>query len=178
MRRNVGLVFLGAVVLPMVAAASASAQGSVLILDDYTPQPTQAVNAKAAFSATAPSSNVQIRLNGRSGRLLHTTPVSSGRIDATFAIPGDVAPGTYLLVATQFNTANQRPASFSPARARIRVGASSAGTAAPPGGGRGILPDSPVGLVALGSVLLALAAGMTFAARRIRTQTRPQLGNR
>jgi hypothetical protein len=177
MRRNAGLVLLCGFMLPLIVAASASAQGAQLQVDVPNPVPGQAITVTGNFSGTAPSSDVQIHLNTRTGRLLTTTAVTSSRISATFPVPGDLAPGWYLLVATQTVNANGRQAAFSPGRTRIKVRAAAAGTAVP-GRGRGGLPDSPAGLLAVGSVLLLLTAGATLTARKIRRRTRPELHQR
>ena len=175
MRRKVGLFLACGVVLPLVVAASASAQGTTLLVDVPNPVPGQAITVTGAFGATAPSTSVGIHLNTRGGRLLATTAVTSGRISATFPVPPDLAPGWYLLVATQYTIANGRSASFAPGRARIHVRAGVAGASARGGGGGG-LPDSPLGLLAVGCALVLLATGATFTVRRIRTLKRPQVG--
>jgi hypothetical protein len=174
MRRKVLLAMACALALPLVVTATAFGQGAQLLVDVPNPIPGQAITVTGAFSATAPSSDVQIHLNTRSGRLLTTTPVTSGRISATFPVPGDLSPGWYLLVATQTTTANGRQASFSPGRTRIHVRAAAAGAVAPTGGG---LPDSPLGLLAAGTALLLLATGVTLTARRIRSRARPELSD-
>ncbi len=177
MGRKLGLFFICGLLLPLAATTSAFGQGSTLQVNVKEPVRGQAITVTGtSFTGAAGNSPVNIRLNTRSGRVLATpTPDSAGRINATFPVPNDLAPGWYLLVATQTTTANNRHLGFTPGRTRIFVRAASAGAAAP--GGRGGLPDSPLGLVALGSALALLTAGATLTARRLRTSDRPQLGS-
>lgn len=175
MRRKVGLVVACALVLALVVTASASAQGSVLQASSQVVTPGQVITVTGnSFTNAAGYSPARIRLNSRNGRVLVTAnpPDSLGTISATFAVPADLAPGWYLLVATQTVDANGRQKSFTPGRTRIRVQAAAAGAAGPPGGGGGG-PGAPVAIVAL----IALAAGTTLAVRRLRTPNRPQLGS-
>lgn len=176
MRRKLGLFVVCGLLSSLVVTASAFGQGSVLQVNVKEPVRGQAITVTGtSFSSAAGRSPVNIRLNTRSGRVLATpTPDSAGRITATFPVPSDLAPGWYLLVATQTATANGRHLGFTPGRTRINVRASAAGAVVP--GGRGGLPDSPPGLVALGAALLLLTAGATFTARRLRASNRPQLG--
>ena len=177
MRRKARLFFVCGVVLPLVVAATASGQGSVLQVDVKEPARGQVITVTGtSFTAGAGNSPVRIRLSTRSGRVLTTAaPDSSGRIRASFPVPPDLSPGWYLILATQTTTVNNRARSFTPGRARILVRAAGAASAAP--GGRGGLPDSPLGLVALGFALVLLATGATLTARRLRTLNRPRLGS-
>jgi hypothetical protein len=176
MRRKLGLFLVCGLVLPLVVAASASAQGSTLLVSDSTPTPGQAITVTGrGYSAPAGTSSISLRFNRRNATpFASPVPDTLGRISATFPAPS--TPGWYLILATQTTTANNRQRSFSPGRTRIKV--STTGTAATVptgGGGRGVLPDSPLGLLAVGSALLLLAAGTTLTVRRIRTLNRPQL---
>ncbi len=177
MGRKLGLFFICGLLLSLVATTSAFGQGSTLQVNVKEPVRGQAITVTGtSFSRDAGRSPVNIRLNTRSGRVLATSSVdSANRITATFPVPSDLAPGWYLLVATQTATANGRHIGFTPGRTRIRVRASSAGTAAP--GGRGGLPDSPPALVILGAAAVLLTAGATLTARRLRTSNQPQLGS-
>ena len=175
MRRKLGPYFVCCLLSSLVVTSSAFGQGSVLQVNVKEPVRGQAITVTGtSFSGAAGHSPINIRLNTRSGRVLATpTPDSAGRITATFPVPNDLAPGWYLLIATQTTTANNRHRAFTPGRTRIRVRASAAGATAP--GGRGGLPDSPPGLVALAAALVLLTAGATLTARRLRMSNRPQL---
>ncbi len=179
MRRKVGLFLVCAFALPLVVAATASAQGATLQVSDQQPAPGQQVLVTGnGFSSGAGRTPVSIRLSSRTGReLASATPTAGGLISTNVLIPPNLQPGWYLLVGTQEIEANRRAAPFTPGRTRIRVRAASAGAVAPPPGGRGGLPGSPLGLLAMGSALVALATGATLTARRLRTADRPQLGS-
>jgi hypothetical protein len=167
MRRKVGLFFVCGLLLPLVVATTASGQGSTLQVNVKEPGPGQPITVSGSgYSAPAGTSAITIRLSTRNGTVLGSpTPDSLGRISATFPAPS--SPGWYLILATQTTTVNNRHRSFTPGRVRIRVRSASGGAAAP--GGRGGFPNSPLGLLAVGSALGLLAAGGTLARRRFRT---------
>lgn len=176
MRRKVGLFLVCGLLLPLVAAGSAYAQGATLRIDDQTPNPGQQVRITGSnFSAA--SGAVSLRLDRRSGPLLpggSATASNQGLIAVNTTIPASVSPGWHLILGTQIVEANGRQAPFTPGRVRINVGgAGPGGASAPPP--RGGLPRSPLGLLALGAAVTLLATGVTLAARRIRTHNRPQL---
>ena len=175
MRRNAGLFFVCGLVLPLLVTATASGQGSTLQVNVKRPSPGQAITVSGSgYSAPAGTSAIDIRFGTRSAPpVASPTPDSLGRISATFPAPS--TPGWHLILATQTTTVNNRARSFTPGRTRIFVRAAGAASAAP--GGRGGLPDSPLGLVALGFALVLLATGATLTARRLRTLNRPRLGS-
>ena len=179
MGRKIGLFLACALVLPLAVAASASAQGSNLIVTPKTARPGDIVNVRTfsgSFTNAAGSSGVVIHDGFRDGPVLRTTTADArGNINVDIPLPANMRLGWHLLIATQTIDANNRQRSFTPGRTRLRVVAASAGAAAP--GGRGGLPDSPVGLLALGSVLILLATGATLTARRLRTLNRTPLGS-
>lgn len=178
MRRKAGLVFVCGLVLPLVVAATASAQGALIRVTPKAAAPGAVVNVRSFngnFSTAVGSSAVFIRLATRNGRVLRSTsPDARGNINVEFPLPPDLQPGWHLLLATQTVDANGRQRGFTPGRTRLRITAASAGSAAP--AGRGGSPGSPVGLLAIGSALILLATGAALTARSLRTLNRPQLG--
>jgi hypothetical protein len=177
LRRRIGLFLVVGVVLPLVVAATASAQGSTLQLSVQTASPGQSVTATGgSFSSAAGFSSVSIRLSTRDGRILtDATPDSRGRIEARFRAPS-VDPGEYLILATQ-TSANGRQRAFTPARTTLRVVAAGSGAVAPPGGGSpgGGPPIAPLAAATL--ALTLLAAGSTLTVRRLRTTRARPLSN-
>jgi len=164
------------VLLPLVVVANASAQGATLRLNPSTAGPGQAiaVTSSASFSSTAGTSPVSIRLSTRDGRVLaSTSPDTRGRINATFPIPPSLAPGTYLIVATQTNALG-RQQSFTPGRAVLRVaGSSGASSASPGGGGGGSTGGGPPAQLPVVAIALALlAGGCALTIRRLLTFNR------
>jgi hypothetical protein len=179
MRRKVWLFFVCGLVLPLVVAATASAQGATMVVTPKSARPGDVVNVRSfngGFVTAAGTSNVVIRLATRKGRELRTAPVDPrGNINVDVPLPGDLQPGWHLLLGTQTIEVNDRQRSFTPGRTRLRITAASAGSAAP--GGRGGSPDSPLGLLAMGSALILLVTGAALTARKLRTLNRPPLGS-
>ena len=178
MGRRVGLFLVVGFVLPLVVAASASAQGSILRLSPQTASPGEAVTAFApsGYSAGTGISDVSIRLSTRSGQVLRTTsPDTAGGINTTFPVPAGLSPGTYLILATQ-TTTNGRQRAFTPGRAKLVVRAAAAGADAAPAGSQGG-STSPLAISAMIlALILLLAAASALLARRLRTD-RPHLGS-
>ena len=177
MGRKVGLFLACGLVLPLVVAATASAQ---MLVTPKSARPGDVVNVRnfnGSFTSGAGTSGVVIRLNTRTGRVLRTTtPDARGNINVDIPLPGDLPLGWHLLIGTQTSEANGRQRAFTPLRTRVRVvAAGQAGSSAP--GGRGGLPDSPLGLLAIGSALAILATGAALTARKLRTLNRPPLGS-
>lgn len=182
MRRYVGLFSVVGVLLPLVFAASASAQGANLDVSPRVASPGQVVTVTGSgYTQTGGGlSGASIRLSRRNGIELANEPVdTAGRIEASFPVPQGLAPGWYLLIATQIVEANNRQKSFTPGRTRLRVVAAAKGAAgaAPPSSGGGGLPGDP-GWMTAGAIALALlAAGSTLVARRRWTHNRQPLGS-
>lgn len=181
MRRKVWLFFVCGLVLPLLVAASASAQGATMVVTPKTARPGDVVNVRSfngGFSSAAGTTNVVIRLATRTGRILRTADVDPrGNINVDFPLPGDLQPGWQLLLGTQTIEVNNRQRSFTPGRTRLLVTAAAArGGSAAPGGGR-FSPGSPLGLLAIGSALILLATGATLTARKLRPLNRSPLGS-
>ena len=171
MRRKFGVVAC-TLLLPLVFAGSAAAQGSVLQASSQVVSPGQNITVTGNNFTSAPgNSPVRIRLNTRNGLVLATAnpPDSLGNISVSFQVP-QLATGWYLLLSTQTVDANGRQRAFTPGRTRIRVQGAAAASASPGGGGGARTP------LAVGA-LLALAAATTLTVRRLRTSRRPQLGS-
>ena len=172
MRRRVGLFLLCGLVVPLVAAANASAQGAVLELNPKSGRPGTVINvAGAGYNPASPTvtGGVNIRLNTRDAEpLANALPDSNNRISTSFAIPAGTAPGEYLVIGTQ-TTVRGRHTFGTPGRAKLRVTAASASTSAPPSRG------TSQAAVALGSLMVALIllAGGALAVRRQRAHNRP-----
>lgn len=173
MRRTVGLFLFCGLVLPLVAAANASAQGAVLELNPKSAAPGAVVNVTGAgYSAVSPNVNgVDIRLSTRDAQPLRTgvLPDTNNRITTEFQVPAGLAAGEYLVIATQLSVRN-RQVFGGPGRAKLRVTAARAAAASAPPGRTG-----PHATVLLGSATLALLllTGGALAARRLRAPHRP-----
>lgn len=175
MRRRVGLFLIVGVVLPLMVAANASAQGTVIQFSPQSVSPGQLVTVTGgSFNTAAGASPVNIRLQHRDGTIIlaGANLNTRGQLDnVQFPMPA-VPPGIYLVIATQ-TYANGRQVAFTPGRTRIRVLAAGAKGAAAPGGA------GPTGLLSAGVILalILLAGGSVLAATRLRAHNRPTLGN-
>lgn len=172
MRRGVGAFLVVGVLVPLVFAANASAQGSVLQVSPSTARPGQAVTATGgSFSRNPGTTTVKVRLSTRDGQVLQSaSPDSNGQISVTFPVPASLEPGTYLILATQRND-NNRATAFTPARTTLQVTAGAASSSAP-GGGPGGGSGPPLQLLGGAIVLVLLAGGCLLAVRRLRTVNR------
>jgi len=163
------------VVLPLMCASNAAAQGTTIQFNPQTVSPGQVVTVTGgSFNTAAGTSPVNIRLQHRDGTIIlaGANLNTRGQLDnVQFPMPA-VPPGIYLVLATQ-TYANGRQVAFTPGRTRIRVLAASAKGAAAPGGG------GPTGLLSTGVIfaLILLAGGSVLAATRLRAHNRPTLGN-
>lgn len=167
MRRRFGLLLLCGLVLPLAAAASASAQGSVLRLSSQVVAPGDVLTIQgSSFSSTA----VDIRIGPtRDSEIVRETNGPSFSVDVP--IPRSLAPGWHLIQATQV-TERGRYRGFTPGRARIRVVAPASGAGVPPAGGvTDAAPPAPILVAVLGLILLAVTSTLTV--RRLRTPNRP-----
>lgn len=171
MRRRFGLLLAFGLLTPLAIAASASAQGTVIQMVPQTVSPGQVVRVTGGgFNTAAGANPVNIRLRTRDGQIIlaGANLDTRGQLDnAQFPFP-NVAPGIYLVIATQ-TYANGRQVAFTPGRTRIRVVAASAAAAGTGG------PGGPGGwLMTAGALaLLLLVAGLTLTARKLRTPARP-----
>jgi hypothetical protein len=190
------LLVFGAV-LPLAAASAAWACGvlATLTFDTKVATPGQTVTATGKnYSAPTTgganpqptnASDVTIRLESRSGRVLTSTaPPAAGKLNKSFTLPADISPGWYTVLATQFN-ANGTPKSGTPGRTTLRIqgAASRAGAAASPWNSAG--PSGPSASHDGGSLvplllatllsLTMLTAGWTLVGRRGRPSAGPQI---
>lgn len=180
MRRNAGMVFVIGLLLPLAFTATASAQGANLDVSPKTATPGQVVTVSGGgFSQTGGGlSDASIRLSTRNGQELASEPVDqANRVEASFPVP-NLAPGWYLIIASQTVEANGRHKSFTPGRTRLRVVAASSARsdAAAGAGSSGGWPGPPT-MAAGGIALILLAAGSTLVARRRWTHNRLPLGS-
>lgn len=172
MRRRVGLFLVCGLVLPLVAATSASGQGAVIELNPESGPPGTVINVTGSgFTGSSPAvaPGVQIRLSTRDAEPEKNPSVSPQRtISDSFPIPAGLAPGEYLVIATQ-TSVRGRHLFGTPGRAKLRVTAAGATAAVPPG------RSASQATVAIGGVIVALLllAGGAVAVRRQRASHRP-----
>lgn len=174
MRRNVGLFLIVGLVLPLAMTANAGAQGSLGLTPTAAPPGAEITVTGTGFSSATGFSPVFIRLNTRTApHIREITPVG-GNISSTFFVPDNLAPGRYLVLATQ-TTARGRQAAFTPSRGNLLVtapGFHATGGGSGAGGGPG-LP-----LMITGAMLgLILLTGAVLAVRKLRTPGRAQFGS-
>jgi hypothetical protein len=159
----------------LVVVANASAQGAVLELTPPSGSPGTVINVfgsgfNGSSATTAPG--VQIRLSTRDASPLKTAAVSTqNTISDSFPIPAGLAPGEYLVLATQ--TSTRGAALFgTPGRAKLRVTAGSGAASAP----LNRAPNNATLIVGGVMVALVLLAGGTLAVLRQRSSHRPLAG--
>lgn len=174
MRRRVGLFLFCGLVLPLVAAANASAQGAVLELSPQSGPPGTVISVEGSgftqATGTTITGGVNLRFMTRDAPVLRNAEVNpQNRISTTLTIPAGTAPGEYLLLATE-TSVRGRHIFGTPARAKLRVTAATASTAgAAPSGGPMVPPATALGSAMLALILLsggALAVRRQRAARR------------
>lgn len=177
MRRRVGLFLVVGVLLPLVMAAEASAQGATLTLNVTSATAGQSITVTGTgFAPTSPRvDGVIFRLSTRDGEpITDAQPLTDGTISKPFPVP-NVPAGEYLLLATQ-QTVTGRQVFGGPGRTKLRVTAA-AGAAGTPGGPS---PGDPPPLALLATILalIALTGGAVLCARRLRTLHRPLAASR
>ncbi len=178
MRRRVGLFLLCGLVLPLIAAAQASAQGAVLELTPQSGPPGTVVTVEGAGFSQANvnvTGGVNLRFMTRDAPVLRNAEVNpQNRISTTLTIPAGTAVGEYLLLGTQ-TSVRGRHLFGGPARAKFRVTPAGAVAAAAAPSGPAISPTA----IALASTLLALIllAGGTLATRSRRAADQPLGGH-
>lgn len=181
-RKHGVLAAVVALAIPLAVVATAFACGNLatLKLDRASARPGVQVSATGGNYNTSPNASaVQLRFNGRLGRVLwEGRPNANGRFTATFAAP-DVGPGYYVIVATQTGP-DGRPAAGTPGRRPLRMKragtSSSSGAAIPaapfgfgPGGDRPAPPAvAPVSVLSIGLGLIVLLGGGTTLVRAAR----------
>ena len=163
MRRRVGLFLLFGMVLPCVWAASASAQGAVIELTPESGPPGTVINVTGSgfTTPTSPVQAPQLRFSTRDAEPIKPVTVVQGAFSDSFPIPQGMAPGEYLVIATQ-TTERGAHVFGTPGRAKLRVTAGAASAAVPPG------RSTSQATVAVGGAVIALIllAGGTAAVRR------------
>jgi hypothetical protein len=154
--------------VPLAIVATAFACGSLATLKLNRATATAGAQVKAVggnYNTNPSASPVQLRFNGRNGRVLwEGRPSSSGRIAATFPAPTAKA-GYYVILATQI-APDGRPVAGTPGRAPLRMrrrsrsrssSAAAVWASAPPAGSPPAASGSPLPiLVGLGGGLLLL----------------------
>lgn len=178
MRRRVGLFLMCGLVLPLVAAANASAQGAVLELSPQSGPPGTVVSVEGAGFSQASDNiigGVNLRFMTRDALVLRNAELNpQNGISTTLTIPAGTAAGEYLVLATQ-TSVRGRHLFGTPARAKFRVtpAGAAAATAAPSGPA-----VSPTAIVIASTLLaLILLAGGTLAARSRRAPDQPLGGH-
>jgi len=190
MSRKHGVVAVVALLaIPLAVAATAFACGSLATLKLNRATAPVGAEVKAVggnFNSSPRASTVQLRFNGRGGKVLwEGRPNANGRLVGTFAAP-DARPGYYVIVATQTGP-DGRPAAGTPGRSplRIRRAAASSKSAeaipgaplvTPPGGDAPPPAVTPVTVLAIGMLGLVLLGGGLGAARLSRRRREPRVG--
>lgn len=194
MRRKIGLLLVFGAALPLAVASVAWACGvlTTLSLDKKVAAPGETVTATGRnWRATADYGAVSIRLKNRDGQVVATTSANADRsIDETFALPNDLSPGWYVVLATQTNETTGNPAPGTPGRTTLRVQGASAKSSEVAGAPWSSNPSGPTAaaadaggssqsllvlLLAGGLSLTMLAGGWTILSRKGRTLGKPQL---
>ena len=192
MRRRVGLLMMIGAMAPLGVASTAWACAALakIKMESKVLKPGQTVRVTGTgFSdthagPTAGDSAVALRLKTRTGKVLKEVNAAAGRIDTTLEMPSTMAPGYYVMLATQTRGDGTAKAG-TPARYAFRVqgapvapsavaipwgsapgGASGSGPAAGDGGANG----SPM-LVGGFLTLTLLAAGSVLVGRRNKPMT-------
>ena len=171
---------IGAVAIPLAVASVAWACARLATLYLNPSKGTAGTDVSAVgrnFNSAPTSSEVTVRFNSRSGRVLWSGRADrNGRVSPRFEIPRARA-GHYTIVATQ-QLANGRPAAGTPARAPLQVTrASSSRSEAPvtpvgaPAGPNGSGPSAGAPAVPLPAILASMllllgAAGLGLGSRR------------
>ena len=172
-RRHGVLAAVVVLAIPLAVAATAFACGSLATLKLNRATAPVGADVKAVggnFNSSPRASTVQLRFNGRSGRVLwEGRPDTDGRLTGTFAAP-DARPGYYVIVATQTGP-DGRPAAGTPGRSPLRIKRAAASSksaaavpaapfASPPSGDGPSAPAvAPVTVLAVGLLSLGLLGG-------------------
>ena len=161
-RKLAALATVGVIGVPLavVATAFACANLATVKLDRAgATAGTKVSFVGRNFNTSPAASPVQVRWNGRSGKVLYEGRPIGNKVRGTFTVP-DAAPGYYVIVATQLGP-NGRIASGTPGRAPLKVrgtSSSAAVPAAPVDGGGG--PTSLLWTALLGATLLGGSAAL------------------
>ena len=182
MRRRVGVLFIILAAVPLAVFASTAWGCGILATltpskATAAPGETISVTGRNFSTASASTTDVQVRLDSRDGQVLANHPGGSEWTQEV-RLPANTAPGWHVLVATQYNLSTGVPRAGTPARATVRVqgtpvGGTSApwGVATPTSGGPGS-PDVPLPGILLSVAMLA--TGLTFVFRdRAKKARRP-----
>jgi hypothetical protein len=187
MRRKIGLCLVFGAALPLAVVSVAWACGvlATLKLDKKVAAPGDTITATGRNWATTGHSAVSLRLKTRDGRVIATTAAQpGGTISETFALPRDLDPGWYVVLATQTNTTTGNPKTGTPGRTTLRIqGSAGAQAVAAPAGANPSGPAVTAGgsgqsllalLLAGGISIAMLAGGWVLLSRRSRSVGEPQ----
>lgn len=136
LKKRLGFIFGAlAVVVGIASAAYACAVLTTLELNRSKARPGATITATGGnyrqSTETAPVTDVEIRLDSRTGRLLATaTPTPDRRIEATFDVP-KVKAGWHTVLATQYNASTGAPVAGTPGRAQLKIRRTSSGAMVP-----------------------------------------------
>jgi hypothetical protein len=171
-RRHGVLAAVVVLAIPLAVAATAFACGSLATLKLNRATAPVGADVKAVggnYNSSPRASTVQLRFNGRNGRVLwEGRPSADGRLTGTFAAP-DARPGHYVIVATQTGP-DGRPAAGTPGRTPLRITRAAASSkseaavpaapfASPPADGPPPPAIAPVTVLAIGLGSLGLLGG-------------------
>jgi hypothetical protein len=160
--RRRAVAAFAAVAAPVIVASAAFACQTLT---------TASVNPKSApaggtvtvtgqnYSTAASASQVQVRLDSRTGPLLASvTPAANRTVTATVQIPANTSAGYHTILLTQYNNTTGQPIAGTPGRTSLQVtGAASADSSS-------ITPSAL--LTPLGLAGLALSGALVVRRRR------------
>ncbi len=168
MKRRIGMFLIFAAILPLAATSVAWACGVLATAgsDKKVAAPGETLTISGRNYLAAGASDIEIRLNSRTGPILGTVAPTSS-FAKPVVLPSNLSPGWYVVVVTQFNT-NGTPKAGTPGRTTVRVQGAAAATVAGSPWGKSAPPVQPLaqapdaGSSPLPAMLLAIALSLTM----------------